>query len=73
MAPSTLTACKLVYDHDTKEWIVRAYTHRNMRLPEADAANLHLHGRTDPALKAQIADGNLVLKASRTLQPTKAA
>jgi hypothetical protein len=36
MTTSTLTVCKLVYDHATEEWSVRAYTHRNLRLPEAD-------------------------------------
>jgi hypothetical protein len=28
---------KGVYDHTTEEWIVRAYTHRNRRLPAADS------------------------------------
>jgi hypothetical protein len=36
MATSTLTVCKLVYDHATEEWIVRAYTHGNVRVPKAD-------------------------------------
>jgi hypothetical protein len=36
MSTSIITVCKLVYDHATEEWIVRAYTHRNLRLPEAD-------------------------------------
>ena len=36
MATSPITVCKLVYDHATDEWIVRAYTHRLIRLPEAD-------------------------------------
>ena len=39
-----------------------------MRLHDADRGNLHLHGRVDLVLAAQIADGNLVLKASRTVQ-----
>jgi hypothetical protein len=46
-------------DDATQQW---------RELHDADASNLHLHGRTDLALQAQIADGNLVLKASRTLQ-----
>ena len=37
-------------------------------LHDADASRLHLHGRTDLALDAAIHDGNLVVKASRTLQ-----
>lgn len=37
-------------------------------LYDADAGSLHLHGRVDLALAAAIADGNLVVKASRTLQ-----
>jgi hypothetical protein len=37
-------------------------------LCDADAPNLHLHGRCDIVMEAQVADGNLVLKASRTLQ-----
>jgi hypothetical protein len=36
MATSPLTVCKVVYDHNTGEWIVRAYTHRNVRVPAAD-------------------------------------
>jgi hypothetical protein len=36
MAPSPVTICKLVYDHGTEEWMVLAYTHRLIRLPEAD-------------------------------------
>ena len=35
---------------------------------DADAARLHLHGRTDLAMAARIVDGDLVVKASRTLQ-----
>jgi hypothetical protein len=35
---------------------------------DADAGRLHLHGRVDLVLSAQISDGDLVLKASRTLQ-----
>jgi hypothetical protein len=35
---------------------------------EADAANLQLHGRRDLADAQAIVDGNLVIKASRTLQ-----
>jgi hypothetical protein len=35
---------------------------------DADAGRLHLHGRTDLALVQSIVDGNLVVKASRTLQ-----
>jgi hypothetical protein len=46
-------------DDATQQW---------RELFDADAADLHLHGRTDLAMQAQIADGNLVLKASRTLQ-----
>jgi hypothetical protein len=37
-------------------------------LYDADASNLHLHGRTDLVLSQAIEDGNLVVKASRTLQ-----
>jgi hypothetical protein len=36
MAASTITVCKLAYDYATEEWIVRAYTHRLLRVPEAD-------------------------------------
>ena len=36
-------------------------------LGNADAPRLHLHGRTDLALAQSIVDGNLVVKASRTL------
>jgi hypothetical protein len=35
---------------------------------DADAGRLQLHGRTDLALAQSIVDGNLVVKASRTLQ-----
>jgi hypothetical protein len=35
---------------------------------DADAANLQLHGRIDLADAQAIVDGNLVIKASRTLQ-----
>jgi hypothetical protein len=37
------------------------------QLANADAPSLHLHGRVDLALSARIADGDLVVKASRTL------
>jgi hypothetical protein len=37
-------------------------------LTDADASNLHLHGRCDIAFSQRLQDGNLVLKASRTLQ-----
>jgi hypothetical protein len=37
-------------------------------LCDADAPRLHLHGRVDLALAARIQDGDLVIKASRTLQ-----
>jgi hypothetical protein len=37
-------------------------------LTNADAPRLHLHGRTDLDLVARITDGDLVVKASRTLQ-----
>jgi hypothetical protein len=37
-------------------------------LCDAHAPNLHLHGRVDLALAAQLTDGDLVLKASRTVQ-----
>lgn len=37
-------------------------------LGNADAAQLTLHGRIDLILEAALADGDLVLKASRTLQ-----
>ena len=36
MRTSTLTLCKIVFDHATEEWIVRAYTHHNVRVPAAD-------------------------------------
>ena len=36
MSASTVTVCKLVYDHATEEWIVRAYPHHNVRVPSAD-------------------------------------
>jgi hypothetical protein len=39
---------------------------------DADAANLHLHGRVDLALAAQLRDGDLVLSASRTLPAARA-
>jgi hypothetical protein len=42
-------------------------------LHDADAANLHLHGRVDLVLRQAIVDGNLVVKASRTYTPRKAA
>jgi hypothetical protein len=32
----TLTVCKIVFDHDTEEWIVQAYTAGNVRYPAAD-------------------------------------
>ena len=35
---------------------------------DADATNLHLHGRCDISLSQAIVDGQLVVKASRTLQ-----
>jgi len=35
---------------------------------DADAPRLHLHGRMDIADAQALADGNLVRKASRTLQ-----
>jgi hypothetical protein len=35
---------------------------------DVDAVNLHLHGRCDLVLAASIRDGDLVLKASHTLQ-----
>ena len=37
-------------------------------LCDADASSLQLHGRTDLVLSQAILDGNLVIKASRTLQ-----
>jgi hypothetical protein len=37
-------------------------------LHDADAANLHLHGRVDLALAAAVEDGDLVVRTSRTLQ-----
>jgi hypothetical protein len=43
-------------------------THTWRQLYDADAPNLHLHGRCDIVMEAAIADGNLVIKASRTLQ-----
>ena len=36
MSASIMTVCKLVYDHATEEWIVRASTHHNVRVPAAD-------------------------------------
>jgi hypothetical protein len=41
-------------------------------LCDADAPNLHLHGRVDLALAAQLRDGDLVLRASRTLPAASA-
>lgn len=38
------------------------------QLYDQDAADLHLHGRVDLAAAAALADGDLVHKASRTLQ-----
>jgi hypothetical protein len=38
------------------------------QLFDADASRLHLHGRVDLAASQALADGNLVRKASRTLQ-----
>ena len=37
-------------------------------LTDADAPRLHLHGRVDLADTQALADGDLVTKASRTLQ-----
>jgi hypothetical protein len=37
-------------------------------LHDADASRMHLHGRVDLDLAARIQDGDLVVKASRTLQ-----
>jgi hypothetical protein len=42
-------------------------------LHDADAANLHLHGRVDLVLRQAIVDGTLVVQASRTCPPRKAA
>jgi len=42
-------------------------------LADADAPNLHLHGRVDLVLSQAICDGQLVVKASRTLQARQAA
>jgi hypothetical protein len=35
---------------------------------DADVPSLHLHGRVDLALAAQLSDGDLVLRTSRTVQ-----
>ena len=53
---------------DNRVFFIDDATAQWRELFDADAANLHLHGRVDLALQAQIADGNLVVKASRTLQ-----
>jgi len=37
-------------------------------LHDEDAADLQLHGRTDLVMEAALADGDLVVKASRTLR-----
>jgi hypothetical protein len=42
-------------------------TGRWTELFDADAGRLQLHGRTDLVLAQRIVDGNLVVKASRTL------
>jgi hypothetical protein len=42
-------------------------------LTDADAANLHLHGRVDLVLRQAIVDGALVVTASRTRPPRQAA
>ena len=36
MATSSLTVCKIVHDHETEEWIVRAFRSGNVRSPAAD-------------------------------------
>jgi hypothetical protein len=36
MSTSPLTVCKIVHDHETDEWIVRAYILGNVRCPAAD-------------------------------------
>lgn len=38
------------------------------QLTNADAPRLHLHGRVDLADAQALADGNLVLRTSRTMQ-----
>lgn len=52
---------------DNRVFFVDDATQQWRELCDADAANLHLHGRVDLVLEAAIADGNVVLKASRTL------
>jgi hypothetical protein len=53
---------------DRRVFFVDDATGQWRELFDADAGTLHLHGRTDLVLQAAIADGALVLKASRTLQ-----
>jgi hypothetical protein len=36
MSTTSLTVCKIIFDHETEEWIVRAHTHHNVWVPNAD-------------------------------------
>jgi hypothetical protein len=53
---------------DRRVFFVDDATQTWRELYDADASHLHLHGRTDLVLSQGIQDGNLVVKASRTLQ-----
>jgi hypothetical protein len=53
---------------DRRVYFVDDATQTWRELFDADASNLHLHGRTDLVLSQAIQDGQLVVKASRTLQ-----
>jgi hypothetical protein len=53
---------------DRRVFFVDDATGQWRELYDADAPHLHLHGRVDVAVTAAIADGDLVLKCSKTLQ-----
>jgi hypothetical protein len=58
---------------DRRVFFVDDATRTWRELHDADAGNLHLHGRVDLVLRQAIVDGHLVVKASRTCPPRKAA
>jgi hypothetical protein len=53
---------------DQRVFFIDDKTQQWRELTDADAPNLQLCGRRDLALQAEVKDGNLVLRTSRTLQ-----
>ena len=63
LALRTSTGAVHFIDHATAQW---------QTLTNADAPRLQLHGRCDLAAAQALADGDLVVKASRTMQEVRA-